>query len=79
MSDKRFPTDPRGNLDVAAGADVNRRACCRRINHENVSRFETSVTWCTLDEGHEGQCSGPLPSIVELDDLGPLASKRRRW
>lgn len=55
------------------------KPCCKRITHENVSKYETSITWCTLDDKHDGQCSGPLPTILESDDLGPGANKRRRW
>jgi hypothetical protein len=60
-------------------SEVNRSLCARRIDHENVSRFETKVTWCTQADGHAGQCSGPLPSILETNDLGPAAAKRRRY
>lgn len=78
MSEKKYPTNLDGLNDAGVTWDQT-KSCCKRINHENVSRFETSVTWCTLPEGHDGQCSGPLPSIIEPDDLGPGASKRRRW
>jgi len=80
MSEKHFPIDPRGQLDAGSSRESRSpKPCANRITHENVSRFETSVTWCTQPEGHAGQCSGPLPSILEPNDLGPLGAKRRRW
>ena len=66
MSEKHYPTDPRGAEDHLDQRS-DRSVCAQRINHENVSRFEASVTWCCLRSGHEGQCSGPLPPILEPD------------
>lgn len=59
--------------------DAPPKPCLKRINHANVSRFETSTTWCLQPDGHDGQCSGPLPSILEPEDTGPKAAGRRRW
>lgn len=55
------------------------KPCLARIDHENVSRFETSVTWCTQPDGHEGQCSGPLPTILEPEPPAHVAATRRRY
>lgn len=77
MSEKHYPTDPRGVHDAGERAEAA-KPCTKRIAHEKVSRFETSVGWCTLEHGHAGQCSGSLPSVLEPNDLGPSGSKRRR-
>lgn len=62
MTSKHIPPD----VDPAT-----LKPCARRIHHENVSRYETSITWCTLPSGHDGPCSGPLPSIIELNHFRP--------
>lgn len=51
----------------AGGAEETRedKPCCKRIMHEGVSRFETTMTWCTKIEGHPGECEGPPPSIID--------------
>jgi hypothetical protein len=80
IDEQPLPTDERGKFDAAIDeASRPSKPCAKRINHENVSRFETSVTWCMLPDHHDGQCSGPLPTILPPNDLGPAASKRRRW
>jgi hypothetical protein len=75
---KAYPTDELGARD---DGDVSTppKPCAKRITHENLSKHETAITWCTQPDGHAGQCSGPLPSILEPNDLGPGSSKRRRW
>jgi hypothetical protein len=46
-----------------------------------LARLQTTQgqTWCLLAPGHTDRCSGVLPRLVESDDLGPGASKRRRY
>lgn len=62
--DRAYDADPLGQLDAGTHEPIE-KGCLKRIDHENVSRFETSVTWCTLPQGHDGQCSGPLPTILD--------------
>ena len=58
-------TNGHGKLDLGAERETRPdKPCCKRITHEGVCKFETSITWCTEPEGHAGQCSGPLPTII---------------
>lgn len=77
MTDKHYPRTERSDLD--AHVDAPAKPCAKRINHENLSRFETSITWCSQPDGHAGQCSGPLPSVLPPNDTGPKGATRRRW
>jgi hypothetical protein len=60
---KAYPTDERGQLDAGAHVDTT-KPCCARIDHTNVSRFESPTTWCSLPSNHTGQHSGPLPAVL---------------
>lgn len=78
MTDRAFPTDDLGQLDAGA-LESEPKPCCRRINWFDPSTKARMVTWCTRDHGHDGGCIGKPPRVVELDDLGPASSKRRRF
>ena len=71
-SDKAYPTDPAGLDDCAD--HVAQKPCARRLERSNGPQ-----TWCALPSGHEGNCAGFVVRPIDLDDLGPNASKRRRW
>jgi len=62
--DKHYPTDPSGVHD--AGAVARKQPCTLR-------------TWCLDLEGHAPPCTEAPRYRIEIDDLGPGASKRRRW
>jgi hypothetical protein len=79
-NDKRYPTDPRGRLDAGASLTAP-KPCAKRITHECAAdpALRTCITWCALPDGHDGQCSGPAPRVIEPNDFGPATAKRRRW
>lgn len=68
--DRPFERDPAGLADNAD--HVPAKPCCARMN-------TIPISWCTRTPGHSGPCSAPPVRPIELDDLGPGASKRRRW
>lgn len=78
MSGKHYPTDELGRQDDADY--VAAKPCAKRITHERAAdpALHTVVTWCCLRDGHQGQCSGSIPRVIEVDDLGPGHTKRRR-
>lgn len=46
--------------------------CCARLS-------TVPVSWCTLDDGHDGPCAGPHVRELEVNEFGPADSQRRRW
>lgn len=50
--------------------------CCKRINHRNeLEGAALAVTWCTQPDGHAGQCSGPVPRVLDTNAFTPTRSK----
>jgi hypothetical protein len=76
VSDKRYPTHPRGELDLGA-TSARVEPCARRITHESCAdpTLRSAVTWCWLHAGHRGQCSGPPPRVIERNSFMPKGSK----
>lgn len=81
--ERAYPVDPIGStldvlVDTQARAKQPPKPCARRITHESCAdpTLRSAITWCTLDEGHAGQCSGPPPRVIELDDFGPGRTKK---
>lgn len=72
--EKFFPVDPAGVHD-ACGTEAPAKPCTRRLNWRTADGA-AAVTWCTLPDGHAGQCSGPKPRVIETDDLGPGRTRR---
>lgn len=69
MIEKEYPTEDRGRTDAGTRA-VEPAICCKRIDHRNeLEGALHMVTWCTLPEGHAGQCSGPVPRVLETNDF----------
>lgn len=76
QADRSYPTDPLGSIDVLV--DTQARAqqppppCCKRMN-------TIPISWCGKPDGHEPPCHADPVRPIELDDLGPASSKRRRY
>lgn len=70
MTSKHYPTVDAGTLDAGVESRTRpKKPCCRRIDHTDVSRFESSIGWCKLEEGHLGQCTAELPHVIQSSHL----------
>lgn len=55
--EKQYPRDERALVD--ASVDRLPVPCARPL------RMYSTITWCELEDGHAGDCSGPEPRALE--------------
>lgn len=75
MVEKHYPTSELGLLDPGAESETRpAKPCCKLIDHSNEldAALHAAVTWCAQPEGHEGECSGPFPRVLEASGYAEL-------